>query len=160
MVTDYCVTHACTDHSSNRNLDCTLTRKGNIIWTRHRKVCQGGYALRLSCCKAVSTMFAVEVLCQWLPLYFRNTMPCQGQNCNTHFSHMAYHWVGLPLMSGKPKGLDTSLGTSSSFTPSTLFNQLGVFCLPLLVIPGMSCMPWVVVSDQISKSSVVDLHAR
>ena len=49
------------------------------------------------------------------------------------------HVVGLPLMSGNPKGRATSFGLSSSFTPRTLFNQSGVLCLPFLVIPGMSC---------------------
>ena len=49
------------------------------------------------------------------------------------------HCVGFPFMSGKPAGRGTSLGMSSSFTPKNLFSQSGVFCLPLLVIPGMSC---------------------
>ena len=51
----------------------------------------------------------------------------------------ANHVVGLPLMSGNPRGRATSLGLSSSLTPSTLLSQSGVFCLPFLVMPGMSC---------------------
>ncbi len=164
---DSYVTHTCTDHSSNQSLNWhsvlhvySLTGKENKIRTRQHEVCQYEHAVCLSHCKAVSAMFAVEVLCQRLSLHFRNTGPCQGQDCKAHYSRTAYHCVGLPLMSGKPKGRDTSLGMSSSFTPSTLFNQLGVFCLPLLVIPGMSCMQWTVVNSHISKSSVVNLHAH
>ena len=52
---------------------------------------------------------------------------------------VAVHVVGLPLMSGNPLGRATSLGLSSSLMPSALLSQSGVFCLPFLVIPGISC---------------------
>lgn len=62
-------------------------------------------------------------------------------------------------MSGKPEGRATSLGMSSSFTPSTLFNQLGVFCLPLFVIPGMSCRHMHYILDMQTRALPIDIAA-